>query len=72
MWSVWENQAPRKSLPARGVWIEIVNGDSVDGHASWSLPARGVWIEILMRLHMERRDESLPARGVWIEIYYGS
>ena len=34
-----------QSLPARGVWIEIlIQDDRTLAH--WSLPARGVWIEI--------------------------
>ena len=34
-----------RSLPARGVWIEMEVGESLFAHEE-SLPARGVWIEI--------------------------
>ena len=37
-----------ESLPARGVWIEIVTAGKVQAGAM-SLPARGVWIEIGVR-----------------------
>ncbi len=56
-----------ESLPARGVWIEIVNMRSHYENQS-SLPARGVWIEITEMEQQENRLQSLPARGVWIEI----
>ena len=41
-----DNTKPYESLPARGVWIEIVRDN--DNLPVWrmSLPARGVWIEI--------------------------
>ena len=57
------------SLPARGVWIEIMVIHSKLGcWYRWSLPARGVWIEIKRIARHRLRDPSLPARGVWIEI----
>ena len=55
------------SLPARGVWIEIMLGYS-GSMPSESLPARGVWIEISNLAAGCRSSPSLPARGVWIEI----
>ena len=57
-----------KSLPARGVWIEIAWRSIVveDGP---SLPARGVWIEIVLwEIMWMTGYKSLPARGVWIEM----
>ena len=57
-----------RSLPARGVWIEIamLNGRQTRNS---SLPARGVWIE-MWYYFIQTCDyvKSLPARGVWIEI----
>ena len=57
-----------KSLPARGVWIEInLSWDAIISKKS--LPARGVWIEITATRTLTRTcGTSLPARGVWIEI----
>ena len=40
-----DGEALGESLPARGVWIEIVQCEYVLP-AELSLPARGVWIEI--------------------------
>ena len=57
-----------RSLPARGVWIEILLR-SAAGWCFRSLPARGVWIEIYSRTNLAKTAESLPARGVWIEIW---
>ena len=56
------------SLPARGVWIEIIDRTS-SITPTLSLPARGVWIEIRHDPDPERLQGSLPARGVWIEIF---
>ena len=35
-----------RSLPARGVWIEMMRLYRLTAVATRSLPARGVWIEI--------------------------
>ena len=43
-WSAGVGAAPR-SLPARGVWIEILSSRTLQVLVP-SLPARGVWIEI--------------------------
>ena len=56
-----------RSLPARGVWIEITPIERPTRRWS-SLPARGVWIEIINIVARSLRTRSLPARGVWIEI----
>ena len=37
------------SLPAWGVWIEIITGGSFTASRNSSLPAWGVWIEILCK-----------------------
>ena len=57
------------SLPARGVWIEIVC-QHTERRKDKSLPARGVWIEIKTATAIFEKVTSLPARGVWIEIPY--
>ena len=57
------------SLPARGVWIEIVRAADSLRHGA-SLPARGVWIEMSGANKFETKNVSLPARGVWIEMGY--
>ena len=59
-----------KSLPARGVWIEIITSSAIWSIIS-SLPARGVWIEIGTKARSRPSRSSLPARGVWIEIHHG-
>ena len=41
-----------KSLPTRGVWIEINGIDTVNGWVK-SLPTRGVWIEIKRQQRQE-------------------
>ena len=58
----------KKSLPARGAWIEIVEadvvitpGDSRSPHGEHGLKC--VWDSLS---HI--RPKSLPARGAWIEI----
>ena len=57
------------SLPAWGVWIEIVGGFEAEADGAKSLPAWGVWIEIsAWRAERSRAQRSLPAWGVWIEI----
>ena len=58
---------PTRSLPARGVWIEI-ESRVVGGVEHVSLPARGVGIEINPFRRRLAACRSLPARGVWIEI----
>ena len=55
------------SLPARGVWIEMMHHLAAAVMLS-SLPARGVWIEIAALFCFCRNAVSLPARGVWIEM----
>ena len=56
-----------KSLPSRGVWIEIgLKRQAV--RLKSSLPSRGVWIEILYTVSTKQKSLSLPSRGVWIEI----
>ena len=37
---------PDMSLPARGVWIEMLADTCKTHNQTMSLPARGVWIEI--------------------------
>ena len=56
------------SLPARGVWIEIIRSVTRRPRRR-SLPVRGVWIEILSSRTLQVLVPSLPARGVWIEIF---
>ena len=51
-----------RSLPARGVWIEIVSGQG-DRRVVQSLPARGVWIEISRRPTTQRRPPVAPRKG---------
>ena len=64
-----EEGIERKSLPARGAWIEISALRGWLYRASVSLPARGAWIEIPYDLIPSGRPRrSLPARGAWIEI----
>ena len=57
-----------RSLPARGVWVEIPICCMICRRRSESLPARGVWVEIVSWRNTYRKFESLPARGVWVEI----
>ena len=58
-----------RSLPARGVWIEIELRNVSPCRSSMSLPARGVWIEMSKAADaLGISVKSLPARGVWIEI----
>jgi len=38
--------SPKKSLPARGEWIEIIGVEKCLASFFASLPARGEWIEI--------------------------
>ena len=59
--------APSASLPAWGVWIEIIRHNP---RRAWrkSLPAWGVWIEIAAIITRLLATPSLPAWGVWIEI----
>ena len=45
--SLTPKQKAFASLPARGVWIEIIS-ISAPSLSNSSLPARGVWIEIWM------------------------
>ena len=47
-----------RSLPARGVWIEIMSAAICGAEFLKSLPARGVWIEIA------RHPGSVPPDGV--------
>ena len=55
-------QTPLSSLPARGVWIEMLL--TVSGnYGIESLPARGVWIEILCYTAGDRRVEVAPRKG---------
>ena len=50
------------SLPARGVWIEIVQDfEQLDGHGS--LPARGVWIEIQNTCPITGIEPVAPRKG---------
>ena len=62
-----------ESLPAWGVWIEILAILPTLYNQTLSLPAWGVWIEIsrCALLFLKSTDESLPAWGVWIEIHEG-
>ena len=50
------------SLPARGVWIEIIT-TAIDVASARSLPARGVWIEILMTFYITMVFLSHSPRG---------
>ena len=52
----------KKSLPARGVWIEIVKIVNCCG-VNKSLPARGVWIEIDVYLQAKRFEKVTPREG---------
>ena len=63
-----DTATPPRSLPARGVWIEIAYRPHTKTVTLRSLPARGVWIEISSFSKESGVKESLPARGVWIEI----
>ena len=56
------------SLPAWGVWIEIVRFCKSFIMVLSSLPAWGVWIEIRPLVYFFDYNKSLPAWGVWIEI----
>ena len=56
------------SHPARGVWIEIINGYTPYTGSYTSHPARGVWIEIGVSVKVGELERSHPARGVWIEM----
>ena len=58
----------RRSLPARGAWIEIANA-LTHYKNKLSLPARGAWIEIDIYIEDTNTVVSLPARGAWIEIH---
>ena len=62
--------AQAMSLPAWGVWIEIVISRRVR-KTGMSLPAWGVWIEIFDPDTLTYTiAASLPAWGVWIEIAF--
>ena len=63
------DSADRRSLPARGAWIEISFPHSASVIQLPSLPARGAWIEINPQHIKKGRKKSLPARGAWIEMY---
>ena len=57
------------SLPARGVWIEIVSNQGkreLPGHRH--SPRGECGLKLAGYAEMVRRLQSLPARGVWIEI----
>ena len=50
------------SLPARGVWIEIMHEAIM--RAVWvSLPARGVWIEITTEKKERLLESVTPRKG---------
>ena len=57
-----------RSLPAWGVWIEIIGYCIANVIGAESLPAWGVWIEILQQSFYLFHVSPLPAWGVWIEI----
>ena len=62
-----------QSLPAWGVWIEILAEMERAGEVHKSLPAWGVWIEIgNSPKKRENISGSLPAWGVWIEIVFAA
>ncbi len=50
------------SLPARGVWIEILKQKNRYG-VCLSLPARGVWIEILTHCPVSCAIGVTPRKG---------
>ena len=52
-----------RSLPARGVWIEIDVWTALDPCHWKSLPARGVWIEIASLLSMSSVATVTPRKG---------
>ena len=57
-----------ESLPAWGVWIEILPEPEPIIVLGVSLPAWGVWIEMRGEELNSVMEQSLPAWGVWIEI----
>ena len=50
-----------KSLPARGVWVEIRTAMPTMTAIIPSLPARGVWVEIMM-MDSDFMDERVTSR----------
>ena len=52
-----------RSLPARGVWIEIPEEAEKIIHSKLSLPARGVWIEIKSFVPTFQRLPVTPRKG---------
>ena len=58
----------RKSLPSRGVWIEIVNNQRkspcIDSHS----PHGECGLKLYLGYDPGKIDGSLPSRGVWIEM----
>ena len=51
------------SLPARGVWIEMLKYLATLASAASSLPARGVWIEIFGVVGGDVLDPVTPREG---------
>ena len=51
------------SLPARGVWIEIIKVVTQTVTGFTSLPARGVWIEITTLHHASPTRKVAPRKG---------
>ena len=51
------------SLPPRGAWIEINNGNRVRICVQWSLPPRGAWIEISGQMSQQQFQQRRSPHG---------
>ena len=64
-----ERHGPYKSLPARGVWIEILQPPAAFSGCPRHSPQGECGLKLYEAKAMVEPGKSLPARGVWIEIY---
>ena len=58
----------KRSLPARGAWIEIENEFTVAGPGCSRSPRGERGLKYRLHAYTTTIQRSLPARGAWIEI----